>query len=55
MRRIGRSRDWGLVLTAAAGVRRSQDVEMEGWTGLYQVRDWDDRVRWYLVAEDSRS
>lgn len=55
MRPIGQSRDWGTVLGAASAVRRCQDVEMKHWTGLYQVRDWDDRVRWYLVAEESRS
>ncbi len=55
MRPIGQSRDWGTVLAAASAVRRCQDVEMKHWTGLYQVRDWDDRVRWYLVAEESRS
>lgn len=55
MRPIRPPRDWTAVLAAALAVRRSRDVEMERWTGLYQVRDWDDKVRWHLVAEVRRS
>jgi hypothetical protein len=42
------------VVAGAAAVHRSQDIELETWTALYQVRDGDGIVRWYTVAEDRR-
>jgi hypothetical protein len=44
---LGLPRDWGEVLAVAAAIRRLGDVE--GFSGLYQVRGANDEVRRYVV------